>query len=163
MMPMLRIWNNLFARRPDTGRWNRFLHSRQWLGLPAAAVTAFVVLFPLCRFAEGIPTPGALRRGAVYALLVAFSWALGVWASTGDDPEEEPETQGREAPDTGKSRPAWLGWALLLALFALICESQIADMVRGESSLAHGFGGILLKAMAVVAVFIPVWSEQKRK
>ena len=37
MKPMLSIWNNLFARRPDTGRWSRFLHSRQWLGLPAAA------------------------------------------------------------------------------------------------------------------------------
>ena len=163
MMPMLRIWNNFFACLFDTERWNRFLHSRQWLGLPAAAVTAFVVLFPLCRFAEGVPTPGAFRRGVLYALLVAFSWVLGVWASTGDDPEEESETQGREAPDAGKSRPAWLGWALLLALFALICSSQIADMVCGTASLARGFGGILLKALAVAAVVIPIWSEQKRR
>lgn len=157
MIPMLKI-RNIFARAFDAGRLNRFLHSRQWLGLPAALVATFVVLFLLRRFADDIPTAEALRKGAVYALAVAFCWALGVWASTGDGRES-----GSEEPEAGKSLPVWVGWTFLVAAFALLCSSQIADMVRGESTLAHGFGDILLKAMAVAAVIIPVWMEERRR
>lgn len=57
-----------------------FLHSRMWLGLPVAAVVAFVVIFLLRRFGEGLPTAEALWKGAVCALVIAFCWALGVWA-----------------------------------------------------------------------------------
>lgn len=121
MTPMLKM-RNIFADMSDAGRINCFLHSRQWPGLPAAVVTAFVVLFLFRRFAEGIPMPEALWKGAVYALLVAFCWGSGVWASTGD---------GREL-DAGRSGPAWFGWALLLVVFALVCSSQIADMVAAN-------------------------------
>lgn len=157
MTPMLKM-RNIFADMSDAGRINCFLHSRQWPGLPAAVVTAFVVLFLFRRFAEGIPMSEVLWKGAVYALLVAFCWRPGVWASTGDGREPGPE-----APDAGRSGPAWFGWALLLVVFALVCSSQIADMVRGESSLARGLGGILLKAMAVAAVVIPVLLARGRR
>ena len=63
-----------------------FLHSRMWLGLPVAAVAAFVVIFLLRRFGEGLPTAEAFWKGAVYALVIAFCWALGVWAAVGPDP-----------------------------------------------------------------------------
>ena len=53
-----------------------FLHSRMWLGLPVAAVVAFVVIFLLRRFGEGLPTAEALWKGAVCALVIAFCWAL---------------------------------------------------------------------------------------
>ena len=43
-----------------------FLHSRMWLGLPVAAVAAFVVIFLLRRFGEGLPTAEAFWKGAVY-------------------------------------------------------------------------------------------------
>ena len=51
---------------------------------------------------------------------------------------------------------------LLLGAFALVCSSQISDMLGGECSLARGFGGMLLKAMAVAAVVVPVWLDSRR-
>lgn len=42
----------LFSGLLDAGRWRMFLHSRMWLGLPVAAVVAFVVIFLLRRFGE---------------------------------------------------------------------------------------------------------------
>ena len=64
------------------------------------------------------------------------------------------------------ARAAWRGrvlcFVLLLGAFALVCSSQISDMLGGECSLARGFGGMLLKAMAVAAVVVPVWLDSRR-
>ena len=150
MNPMFRMWRCYFSGLLDAGRWRMFLHSRMWLGLPVAAVAAFVVIFLLRRFGEGLPTAEAFWKGAVYALVIAFCWALGVWAAVGN---------------VG-SRAAWRGrvlcFVLLLGAFALVCSSQISEMLGGECSLARGFGGILLKAMAVAAVVVPVWLDSRR-
>ena len=152
MNPMFRMWRCYFSGLLDAGRWRMFLHSRMWLGLPVAAVAAFVVIFLLRRFGESLPTAEALWKGAVCALVIAFCWALG-----GQD--------GEAVGDVG-ARAAWRGrvlcFVLLLGAFALVCSSQISEMLGGECSLARGFGGILLKAMAVAAVVVPVWLDSGR-
>ena len=78
MNPMFRMWRCYFSGLLDAGRWRMFLHSRMWLGLPVAAVAAFVVIFLLRRFGESLPTAEALWKGAVCALVIAFCWACGV-------------------------------------------------------------------------------------
>lgn len=63
---MFRMWRCYFSGLLDAGRWRMFLHSRMWLGLPVAAVVAFVVIFLLRRFGEGLPTArGALEGGCL--------------------------------------------------------------------------------------------------
>ena len=64
MNPMFRMWRCYFSGLLDAGRWRMFLHSRMWLGLPVAAVAAFVVIFLLRRFGESLPTAEALWKGA---------------------------------------------------------------------------------------------------
>lgn len=137
-----------------------FLHSRMWLGLPVAVVVAFIVFFLLRRFSEGIPTAEALWRGAVYALVIAFCWALGVWASIDRSPsrghQRETETRSGRTP-----RPVWiryiLAFGLLSIAFLLTYGTQIADIISGTETFAYGFTRLLLKAMIVTAVVIPVW------
>ena len=181
MNPMFRMWRCYFSGLLDAGRWRMFLHSRMWLrppraagfpsgtmwlGLPVAAVAAFVVIFLLRRFGEGLPTAEAFWKGAVYALVIAFCWALGVWAAVGPEPSDDDGRQDGEAVGNVGSRAAWRGrvlcFVLLLGAFALVCSSQISEMLGGECSLARGFGGILLKAMAVAAVVVPVWLDSRR-
>lgn len=166
MNPMFRMWRCYFSGLLDAGRWRMFLHSRMWLGLPVAAVAAFVVIFLLRRFGESLPTAEALWKGAVCALVIAFCWALGVWAAVGPEPSDDDGGQDGEAVGDVGARAAWRGrvlcFVLLLGAFALVCSSQISEMLGGECSLARGFGGILLKAMAVAAVVVPVWLDSRR-
>ena len=103
------------------------------------SVAAFVVIFLLRRFGEGLPTAEALWKGAVCALVIAFCWALGVWAAVGPEPSDDDGGQDGEAVGDVGARAAWRGRA-----FALVCSSQISEMLGGECSLARGFGGILL-------------------
>lgn len=93
-----------------------FLHSRMWLGLPVAAVAAFVVIFLLRRFGEGLPTAEAFWKGAVYALVIAFCWALGVWAAVGPEPSDDDGRQDGEAVGNVGSRAAWRGRVLCFVL-----------------------------------------------
>ena len=153
MNPMFRMWRCYVSGLLDAGRWRMVLHSRMWLGL-------------LRRFGEGLPTAEAFWKGAVYALVIAFCWALGVWAAVGPEPSDDDGRQDGEAVGNVGSRAAWRGrvlcFVLLLGAFALVCSSQISEMLGGECSLARGFGGILLKAMAVAAVVVPVWLDSRR-
>lgn len=160
----MRVLNNFLSGVSDTERWRAFLHNRLWLGLPAAAVVAFVVLFLLRHYGEGVPVYEALWKGGVYALLIALCWALGVWASTDASPSaegQEPEADNDVVPS-----PLWMRYiltgGLLLVVLLLVCGTQVVDMIRGEESFAHGLMGILLKAMAIAAVVIPVWLDSRR-
>ena len=98
--------------------------------------------------------------------MIAFCWALGVWAAVGPEPSDDDGWQDGEAVGDVGARAAWRGrvlcFVLLLGAFALVCSSQISEMLGGECSLARGFGGILLKAMAVAAVVVPVWLDSGR-
>lgn len=159
----MRVLNNFLSSLSDTERWRAFLHNRLWLGLPAAAVVSFVILFLLRHYGEGIPVSEALWKGGVYALLIAFCWALGVWASTDRSPsaEQEPEADNGAAPRSVWGRYILTGGLLLVALL-LVCGTQVVGMIRGTESFTHGLMGILLKAMAIAAVVIPVWLDSRR-
>ena len=113
MNPMFRMWRCYFSGLLDAGRWRMFLHSRMWLGLPVAAVAAFVVIFLLRRFGESLPTAEALWKGAVCALVIAFCWALGVWAAVGPEPSDDDGGQDGEAVGDVGARAAWRQGALL--------------------------------------------------
>lgn len=91
----------LFSGLLDAGRWRMFLHSRMWLGLPVAAVAAFVVIFLLRRFGEGLPTAEAFWKGAVYALVIAFA---GLWAC---GPPSGPNRPMTTAGRTGRPSVTW--------------------------------------------------------
>ena len=52
---------------------------------------------------------------------------------------------------------------LIVGVFALLCASQIEAMATGEASLAAGFSGIVLKAIAIAAVLVPVWLDLRRR
>lgn len=77
--------------------------------------------------------------------MIAFCWALGVWAAVGPEPSDDDGRQDGEAVGNVGSRAAWRGrvlcFVLLLGAFALVCSSQISEMLGGECSLARGFGG----------------------
>lgn len=77
--------------------------------------------------------------------MIAFCWALGVWAAVGPEPSDDDGGQDGEAVGDVGARAAWRGrvlcFVLLLGAFALVCSSQISDMLGGECSLARGFGG----------------------
>ena len=153
MNPMFRMWRCYFSGLLDAGRWRMFLHSRMWLGLPVAAVAAFVVIFLLRRFGEGLPTAEAFWKGAVYALVIAFCWALGVWAAVGPEPSDDDGRQDGEAVGNVGSRAAWRGrcsaFVLLLGRspgFCLVPDFGNAGRrmfagprVRGDT--AQGDGG----------------------
>jgi len=115
MNPMFRMWRCYFSGLLDAGRWRMFLHSRMWLGLPVAAVAAFVVIFLLRRFGESLPTAEALWKGAVCALVIAFCWALGVWAAVGPEPSDDDGGQDGEAVGDVGARAAWQGALLRIA------------------------------------------------
>ena len=115
---MSRMWRCYFSGLLDAGRWRMFLHSRMWLGLPVAAVVAFVVIFLLRRFGEGLPTAEALWKGAVCALVIAFCWALGVWAAVGPEPSDDDGGQDGEAVGNVGSCAAWRGRGALFRIAA---------------------------------------------
>ena len=98
--------------------------------------------------------------------MIAFCWALGVWAAVGPEPSDDDGGQDGVAVGDVGARAAWRGrvlcFVLLLGAFALVCSSQISEMLGGECSLARGFGGLLLKAMAVAAVVVPVCLDSGR-
>ena len=145
MNPMFRMWRCYFSGLLDAGRWRMFLHSRMWLGLPVAAVAAFVVIFLLRRFGEGLPTAEAFWKGAVYALVIAFCWALGVWAAVGPEPSDDDGRQDGEAVGNVGSRAAWRGRVLCFVLllvpdFGNAGRRMFAGpRVRGDT--AQGDGG----------------------
>lgn len=149
----------------EAGRWRMFLRSRMWLSLPVAVVISFIVFFLLRRFSEGIPTAEVLWRGAVYALVIAFCWALGVWASI-DRSLSHGQQRETETRSGRTSRPVWvryiMAFGLLSIAFLLTYGTQIADIISGAETFAHGFTELLLKAMVVMAVVIPVWRTWER-
>lgn len=148
------------------GRWYAFIHSRSWWWLAPVAVATFVVLFLLRRFGDDLSTGVAFGKATVYAIVMACCWVIGIWAASGA--RSEPVTGAEQEPQEHPSLGFLPGWvrSIALALIVLIvlgaiCSSPIVGMVEGEVSLGQGFGGILLKIMAVAAVLLPSWLENR--
>lgn len=151
------------------GRWYAFIHSRSWWWLAPVAVATFVALFFLRRFGDDLSTGAALGKAAIFAGVIAFCWGIGVWAASGkcsDPAAVNPESEPGE-PSSIDALPLWVSRTvvivMLLIALSATCWSQISGMVEGEVSLASGFGGVLLKTMAIVAVLLPSWLENRRR
>lgn len=163
------------------GRLSRMFHSRGylWLGMPAAAIVAFLVSFPL-RMIDS-PATEALTRGGIAAGVVALCWAIGIWASTGvvssgedtDPAVSDGADRVDEADDLlsrwigrlqqrGVVASRLLGAVLVFAALAAVIAPQLELLLSGEGQTVRALTGILLKALAVGAVLLPVWLVERR-
>lgn len=149
---------------------------RLWLGMPAAAVVAFLLCFPL-RMIDS-PATEALTRGGIAAGVVALCWAIGIWASTGGPHSgEQAGRAGSEETDDAddllsrwidrlrqRSAPAGrlLGLVLVFAALAAVCAPQLELLFSGAGQTVRALSGILLKVLAVGAVLLPIWLAARR-
>ena len=141
-----------------------------WLGMPAAAVVAFLLCFPL-RMIDS-PATEALTRGGMAAGVVALCWAIGIWASTTSDEEvmkqAEEDAVSRWITRTGRrSRVGHvamkaLGILLALGALALLVSPQIEQLVSEPGQVVRALTGILLKVQAIVLVFVPLFLTRSR-
>lgn len=106
---------------------------RLWLGMPAAAVVAFLLCFPL-RMIDS-PATEALTRGGIAAGVVALCWAIGIWASTGGphSGEQAGRTGSEETDDADDLLSRWI------------------DRLRQRSALAGRLLGLVLVFAALAA------------
>ena len=134
-----------------------------WLGMPAAAIVAFLLCFPL-RMIDS-PATEALTRGGMAAGVVALCWAIGIWASTGGPHSgEQAGRAGSEEPDDAddllsrwidrlRQRSALagrlLGLVLVFAALAAVCAPQLELLFSGAGQTVRALSGILLKVLAV--------------
>ena len=144
---------------------------RLWLGMPAAAVVAFLLCFPL-RMIDS-PATEALTRGGIAAGVVALCWAIGIWASTGGPHSgEQAGRAGSEETDDAddllsrwidrlRQRSALAGWLLglvfVFAALAAVCAPQLELLFSGAGQTVRALSGNLLKVLAVGAVLLPIW------
>lgn len=147
-----------------------------WLGMPAAAVVAFLLCFPL-RMIDS-PATEALTRGGMAAGVVALCWAIGIWASTGGphSGEQAGRAGSEETDDADDLLSRWidclrqrsalagrlLGLVLVLAALAAACAPQLELLFSGAGQTVRALSGILLKVLAVGAVLLPVWLAARR-
>lgn len=147
-------------------RFRLFAHSPLWFGAPLPGIAAFVATFLLRRFGDGLTTADAAGKAAVFAAVAVFGWIIGIWAATDPSPvsveeaEESPEDEPSRAPVAVRRA---MSVVLLVAVFALLCSSQIEGMWTGEVSLARGFSGIVLKAITIAAVATPIWIDLRTR
>ena len=149
---------------------------RLWLGMPAAAVVAFLLCFPL-RMIDS-PATEALTRGGMAAGVVALCWAIGIWASTGGphSGEQAGRAGSEETDDADDLLSRWidclrqrsalagrlLGLVLVFAALAAACAPQLELLFSGAGQTVRALSGILLKVLAVGAVLLPVWLAARR-
>lgn len=149
---------------------------RLWLGMPAAAVVAFLLCFPL-RMIDS-PATEALTRGGMAAGVVALCWAIGIWASTGGphSGEQAGRAGSEETDDADDLLSRWidclrqrsalagrlLGLVLVFAALAAACALQLELLFSGAGQTVRALSGILLKVLAVGAVLLPVWLAARR-
>lgn len=149
---------------------------RLWLGMPAAAVVAFLLCFPL-RMIDS-PATEALTRGGMAAGVVALCWAIGIWASTGGphSGEQAGRAGSEETDDADNLLSRWidclrqrsalagrlLGLVLVFAALAAACAPQLELLFSGAGQTVRALSGILLKVLAVGAVLLPVWLAARR-
>lgn len=149
---------------------------RLWLGMPAAAVVAFLLCFPL-RMIDS-PATEALTRGGMAAGVVALCWAIGIWASTGGphSGEQAGRAGSEETDDADDLLSRWidrlrqrsalagrlLGLVLVFAALAAVCAPQLELLFSGAGQTVRALSGILLKVFAVGAVLLPVWLAARR-
>ena len=134
---------------------------RLWLGMPAAAVVAFLLCFPL-RMIDS-PATEALTRGGIAAGVVALCWAIG---RTGSEETDDADDLLSRWIDRLRQRSALagrlLGLVLVFAALAAVCAPQLELLFSGAGQTVRALSGILLKVLAVGAVLLPIWLAARR-
>lgn len=142
-----------------------FARSPLWWGAPLTAAVAFAATFLIRMLGDGLPVAEGAVKGAIFGAVGAFCWAVGIWAATDPAPDEEEEPDEEEparSPLAAWGRRA-LAVAIVVGGFALLCAPQIEEMWTGETSLARGFTGIVLKAIAIAAVVLPLYLVRRSR
>lgn len=162
---MKKWFRNLFSAR----RWQAFIFSPLWLGLPVAAVLAFGVVWGMFSLSSDPEVAASCVRGAlVSGGCTAFGWILGMFAASGPDvpDKDEDAAAGKPAASATDAGPwrGWLalaGWSLLFLL--LISIPDIRRVVGDGRPVIVGVAGVVSKLFAVVAVVIPVYVTMHRR
>lgn len=142
MKTLKREWQYQFTAE----RWRRFLHTRLWLGLPAAAAITFIVIV-LIGLAGGMERELLLPLAAKEALIGAVAALFGILIATASTPEAVRERITREnAEAKALYQSTSRGKAILrVTLFALILAAMIITPVilsEGRGSIEDPEGAI---------------------
>lgn len=112
---------------------------RLWLGMPAAAVVAFLLCFPL----RMIDSP-----------------------ATGSEETDDADDLLSRWIDRLRQRSALagrlLGLVLVFAALAAVCAPQLELLFSGAGQTVRALSGILLKVLVVGAVLLPIWLAARR-
>lgn len=149
-----------------TGGVKTRLKSRLWIGVPVVGAVTFAVSVPLVLWLGEMGSTRALLRSALFAVLLAGGWGLGVWCATAPD---DPEESGEEAPDPAWLRrvPRWLRqvvtWCLVAAWAALLFSGEIETWLDGERSALYALTKTVLKVLFFCMILIPIVLVERRK
>lgn len=145
-------------------RWSRFFHSRLWLGLPIAALTAFIVIF-LIGYIGGMEGEAILVRSGREAIAIAICYLLGMVIATAKTPEEIIAERKREMEEameitskmTRLKAALWilLRVAFLVGLFLLpqFIAAQREGVARVEvitDMVGDAMAGLMLVVVQVI-------------
>ncbi len=153
----------------DKEHVQRFLRSPLWIGVPFTAALTFVIELLIVLIISGRPFAELWQGSLLSALLGAFAWIIGILSATcrAEDEGDEPLSRSIGKMRVMKIENPYLRKTLVcigcLSLFALICMSQIEDIVEGVKSVAFPIAVIVLKAIAIAAVIVPVYIHEKLK
>lgn len=113
-------------------RWLRFFRSRLWLGLPIAALSAFVVIL-LIALVGGMERGVLFSHGARWALVVAISYLFGLLLLTCKTPEEIEAAREKERQEA---------------------LEQTSKMTRLKAALGIFAGGLFLILLFILPGFV---------
>ncbi len=158
-------WSYQFSAR----RWSAFFRTRLWLGLPATALFAFLVilLIGLCGGMEG---DQLLRSCFREGVICAIGYIFGLWIVTARTPEEieaEREREQREAEAyVGRmSRLSALFGVIFGVAFLLLLSSlpTLVEMWRGEPLRLEEVIKVVAGALAGLSLVVPQLVDRVRR
>ena len=158
-------WSYQFSAR----RWSAFFRTRLWLGLPATALFAFLVilLIGLCGGMEGDQLLGSCFREGV---ICAIGYIFGLWIVTARTPEEieaewEQEQREAEAYVGRMSRLSALLGVIFGVAFLLLLSSlpTLVEMWRGEPLRLEEVIKVVGGALAGLSLVVPQLVDRVRR
>ena len=150
-------WSYQFSAR----RWSAFFRTHLWLGLPAAALFAFLVIL-LVGLCGGVEGDQLLRSCFREGVICAIGYIFGLWIVTAKTPEEieaEREREQREAEAyVGRmSRLSALFGVIFGVAFLLLLSSlpTLVEMWRGDAPRVEVMAKMVGDALAGLSLVAP--------
>lgn len=148
-----------------------FFRSPLWVGLPFVVALTFALLLLIVLTISGQPFVELWQRVLSSAAVVGLAWIIGIWSATCREEEEGGAEESSRLninlfrvsriENEFLSRLVW--WLCAILLFALICSSQIEDIIEGVKCVAYPIAGIVSKAISIAAVLVPVYLHERMK